>query len=149
MFNVKESDWEHEKTGEISVTSSGEQRKKEQAREWENNNNNNNNCSANRRRKYSNDAAQQGRTKSILKDASGCRYTVGVWPYSQLKSAVCLGFYEVGKPEKNRRSRVENHHKGTQSTYGVGYGNRSWATLVHGRRVRSPLRQPCSLWMGK
>ena len=36
MLNVKESDWEHEKTGEISVTNNDVQQKKEQARTREN-----------------------------------------------------------------------------------------------------------------
>jgi len=57
-----------------------------------------------------------------------------------------LVFMEGGKPEnpeKNPRSK-DNNQQQTQPTYDTGTRNRTWATLILGRRVLSPLRHPCS-----
>ena len=68
---------------------------------------------------YSNDAAQQGSCLTMEHSLQ----PAGI--------SCMLVFAEGGKPEnpqKNPQSRVENPH--TQRTYGVGSGNRTWATLV-------------------
>ena len=83
---------------------------------------------------YSNDASQQGRTENILRRVWPPLYgpceTLKSTAYSQLESAVCWFLLR----EENPQSIRENQHKLKPLIYGVGFGNRTWATLVAGER---------------
>ena len=86
-----------------------------------NNNINSNNCHANRRR-----IVQQQRSSTTFRTETIQRRTFehSLQP-AGISCMLVLG--EEGKAEKQRREPTQ-----TQPNYGVGWGNRTWATLVGG-----------------
>ena len=100
-------------------------------------NNNSNNCYSNRRRKYSKDAAQQGRTVSMLwrlsvAAAIPSMYSLGAQPTASWDQ-LYAGFCRLGKKTGGIREKPSEQSREPTQLNPLMVpvsGNRTWATMV-------------------